>query len=208
MQSTYRDGKTVGSMYLDAQKNSVSGITLGEISSEIANSLVEDLNKTIQSNPFSDRPFFINVVEERDLQMKNAIKRRLFLSLYRPFPEDNTLVFHVYPKGNLVYFCWDIPHHSEMREILSNFAEYDQKYIMQIYKWSKNDLTDFGFLKVKIDNNMVPGYTDKTLEAYRQSYLDFLKSKGMSEKAIEQEIKLGYFWVPNKQFTENHIVSV
>ena len=120
--------KTVGEQYLEAQKNDSSGLLIGDVGSELVKSLVEDLNDIIEKNPFQDRPFYINIVEERDLIMPNAFKRRLFLSLYRPFPEDNTLVFRVNPKTTEVFYCWDLPHHSEFPNILCNEEEYDKEY--------------------------------------------------------------------------------
>jgi hypothetical protein len=164
----------------------------------MVNSLIDDLNETIASNPFEGKNFYINVVEERDLQMPNALKRRMFVSKYRPYPEDNTLVFHVEPKSNRVKYCWDIPHHSELPNILINAHLYDHEYVQRIKDWLNNDLSNFGFVKVSMGNSQVEGYEEKTINAYRESYYNYCKSIEMDEKAVETEKKLGFFWIPSK----------
>ena len=198
MKSQYDDRDTVGTTYLKAQKNSTDGLVLKDIGTEMTSSLVKDLNEAITSNPFEGRPFYINIVEERDLQMKNALKRRLFKSLYRPYPEDNTLVFFVDPRKNIVNFCWDLPHHSELYNILYNAALYDHKYIRMIKDWMNHDLTSFGYVKVSINSSQIEGYDEKTINSYRENYLNFCKSREMNEKEIEEEKRLGFFWIPNK----------
>ena len=203
MKSNYGDRDTVGTQYIEAQKS--PQLTLGEINSCMVSSLVEDLNKTIESNPFQGRPFYINVVEERDLQMPNSFKRRMFVSIYRPYPEDNTLVFHVDHKANEVTFCWDLPHHSELLNIMSNAYLYDFEYIQQIQRWLKNDLSGFGFVKVHIDNSSIEGYKAKTVNAYREAYLNQCKNSGMNEKQIESERRLGFFWLPSLKFKDQSL---
>lgn len=189
---------TVGTQYLEAQKNDAKGLTIGEVGSEMVKGLIDDLNDVIESDPFSGRSFFINVVEERDLQMPNAIKRRLFVTKYRPYPEDNTLVFFVDQKEEKVCYCWDLPHHSEFPNILSNELLYDQSYVSMIKDWLRNDLSRFGFIKASMDSSHVEGYDEKTVNAYRQAYASYLDSMFDDQKSIESEKRLGYFWIPNK----------
>ncbi len=198
MKSQIEDRDTVGTTYLKAQKNSVSGLTVQDIGDELAKSLVEDLNDTIESNPFCGKSFFINVVEERDLQMPNAIKRRMFKTRYRPFPEDNTLVFYVEPKSSRFFYCWDLPHHSEFSNILSNYFTYDWEYIRRIFDWSVNDLSNFGFIKVSMNSGQVEGYKEKTINIYKTLYEEFLDANETDKKTIEAEKRLGYFWIPDK----------
>lgn len=200
MKSQYGDRDTVGTTYLQAQNNSVSGLSTMEMSAEMAQGLTEDINETIQSNPFHGEPFYINVVEERDLQMKNAFKRRIFKTKYLPYPEDNTLVFFVEPKKNRVSFCWDIPHHSEFFNILSNFMLYDKNYIDMIRDWRSNDLSKFGYIKVSMNSAQVEGYDKKITDRYKENYIQLCINNGMDEKGIEVEKKLGFFWIPNKFF--------
>lgn len=200
MKSQYADRETVGSIYIEAQKDTTKGLLLQDFNNPMVVDFVEDLNVTITSNPYDGRPFYINVVEERDLQMKNAFKRRMFTTLYRPYPEDNTLVYYTEPKNEKTYFCWDIPHHSEFYNVLSNFTLYDNEYIARIREWTEGDLSNLGFIKVHITGYEVEGYERKTVDAYRKSYLAQMKDRGMDEKALESEERLGYFWIPNKKY--------
>lgn len=140
--------KTVGSIYLDAKKScSDSYVINGDLTRELTNSLVDDLNKTIASNPFDGKPFYITIYEKKDLQMKTAILRRLYVSKYRPYPEDDTIVFHVEPRSNNVKFCWCLPHSSEMDNILVNFLSYDKNLVADIKAWKDVDMEHFGFRK-------------------------------------------------------------
>jgi len=167
MKSEYGDRDTVGTTYIKAQNNSVAGLLIGDVNSEMISGLIDDVNDAIQSNPFEGRPFYVNVVEERDLQMKNAIKRRIFTTVYRPYPEDNTLVFYVEPRSNKVCCCWDLPHHSEMWNILANSYLYDSEYIRRIKEWQNNDLTNFGFEKTPDGEHWIPNpnYKDRPHDA-------------------------------------------
>jgi hypothetical protein len=207
MKSAFGDRNTVGTIYQAAQTNSVEGLTLGDIGASLAQSLVEDLNESIASNPFDGKPFYINIVEERDLQMKNAIKRRIFVSLYRPYPEDGTTVFYVEPKDNRVYYCWDMPHYSELPNIIGNEHSYDKEYISEIKAWLKNDLHPFGFIKVSMDSAQVEGYEENTINSYREAYYIHCQSLGMDKKSLEVEKKYGFFWVPNAFFKYKEITK-
>jgi len=197
MKSQYGDRETVGTQYLKAQKNSVENLTVGEVGGSMVSGLVEDLNDAIQSNPFEGRDFYLNVVEERDLQMKNALKRRIFTTLYRPYPEDNTLVFKVTPRESRVFYCWDLPHHSEFFNILSFQEHYDPTYISLIKAWVNNDLSNFGFIKVNMNSSQVEGYDEKTINAYREAYYNYCQTLQMDDKSLEAEKKWGFFWIPN-----------
>ena len=190
--------KTVGTQYLEAQSNDVTGLTLKEINDDMVKSLIEDLNQIIESNPFEGRSFYVNVVEHRDLQMPNAIKRRIFTQLYRPYPEDNTLVFYVNMDDESVFYCWDLPHHSELPNILINAHLYDHEYITRIKDWMRDDLSSFGFIKVSMESAQVEGYDEKKINAYREAYYQFIKEKFNDPKSVEAERRLGHFWIPNK----------
>lgn len=153
--------KTVGAIYREAhEKNTDAFVECGDLTRELINSLVDDLNQTIASNPYEGEPFYITVYEKKDLQMKTAILRRLYTSKYRPYPEDDTTVFHVEPKTNRVKFCWCLPHHTEMDNILLNFSLYNQDYVNDIRAWKATNLKHFGFdiLKKKEEgkNKLLP----------------------------------------------------
>ncbi len=136
---------TVGAQYLAIQKQGADPILNGDLTNELVKSLVDDLNDTITSNPFNDRPFYILVHETKDLQMKRAIKRRILKQLYRPYPEDDTLVYFVDPKNCVTKFCWCLPHSTEMDNILKNREKYHPDYIKDILAWKLNYLEWFGF---------------------------------------------------------------
>ncbi len=200
MKSEYGDRDTVGSIYLEAQKSTMKGYTLQDFSSQMSQGLIDDINKELQSNPFEGRPFYLNVVEERDLQMKNALKRRMIKSLYAPYPEDSSLVLYMTPKDQSVKYCWDLPHHSEFYNVITHSYQYDQEYIRNIKNWINNDLSNFGFIKVSMDSSQVEGYKEKTINAYRDAYYKYCDTLQMDKKSIENEKKLGFFWIPNKFF--------
>ena len=137
--------KTVGAMYCDAQKQDADPIENGDLTHELQKSLVDDLNETIKSNHFDDRPFYITIHESKDLQMKRMIKRRILVSLYRPYPEDDTIVFYTDPKLQMTKYCWCLPHWSEMDNILNNQEYFEHDLLADIYAWKTNNLKHFGF---------------------------------------------------------------
>lgn len=145
--------KTAGAIYREAAENNTDEfVECGDLSRELTKSLVDDLNECITSDPFEGRPFYITIYEKKDLQMKRAILRRLYTSLYRPYPEDDTVVFFVDPRSNTVKFCWCLPHHTEMDNMLSNSGLYDFNMINDIRAWKSEDLDYFGFHKFHLPN--------------------------------------------------------
>ena len=116
---------------------------------ELRKSLVEDLNATVikGSKDFEGRPFYITVHEKRDLQMKNAFIRRMIKTIYRPYPEDDTLVFRVIPSANDVYFCWELPHRSNMLNMLACVDLYPEEQLAKYRRWENMQLEHFGFMK-------------------------------------------------------------
>lgn len=158
--------KTVGAIYRDAQLNNKEEfVTNGDLTNELMSSLVCDLNDTIQSNPYDGSPFYIIVHEKKDLQMPHMILRRLLTMKKRPYPEDDTVVFWVNPKSAEVRFCWCLPHHTEMDNMLANENLFDKEMIKQIKAWKQVDLYHFGFTKDPIGNWMAnPAYKDQKME--------------------------------------------
>lgn len=141
--------KTVGAIYRDAKMNNhETYIEVGDMTNELQSSLVEDLHDTLATNPHGDREYYICVHESKDLAMPNMIKRRILTSVYRPYPEDDTLVFRVHPTTKEVYFCWCLPHWGEMDNILANSSLYDEAYVHSIRKWKNVEMEYFGFVKV------------------------------------------------------------
>lgn len=165
MKSQYADRDTVGKIYLDAQKDGEKFVQVGDMRRELMSSLVEDLNDTIKSNPYGDRAFYITVHESKDMAMKSCLRRRMLTTLYRPYPEDDTLVFWCDPKSNQVLFCWCLPHWSDMDNMLLNENLYDYELIKSIKAWKSFDLYHFGFKKDEI-GSWIPNdkYQDKKME--------------------------------------------
>ena len=146
--------KTVGAIYRDAQFSGEKQIITGDMNYELRKSLVEDLNETIKqgSIDFEGRPFYITVHEKRDLQMKNAFIRRMIKTVYRPYPEDDTLVFKVNPYSNNVYFCWELPHRTNMLNMLACPDLYDAQILQKYRDWENMRLEVFGFMKNDMGN--------------------------------------------------------
>ena len=146
--------KTVGAIYRDAQLYGEKQIITGDMNYELRKSLVDDLNDTIVqgSIDFDKRPFYITVHEKRDLQMKNAFIRRMIKTVYRPYPEDDTLVFKVIPYCNDVYFCWELPHRTNMLNMLACPDLYDAEQLQKYRHWENMRLEYFGFMKDEMGN--------------------------------------------------------
>lgn len=162
------DRETVGAIYRNAAlKNKEETVTIGDLTNELMSSLVEDLNETIvdASLEFGGSPFYVIVHEKKDMQMPRAILRRMIKTLKRPYPEDDTVVFHVEdPKNNIIKFCWCLPHWSEMDNMLANETLFDPDLILQIRAWKSLDLYHFGFTKDPLGNWMAnPFWKDKDM---------------------------------------------
>lgn len=158
--------KTVGAIYRDAALNNTeSYVTNGDLTNELMSSLVEDLNETCSSKPYGDKSFYICVHEKKDLQMPRAFLRRMITSRYRPYPEDDTLVFWCDPSSNTILFCWCLPHWSEMENILMNPHLFEKDYVIEIKAWKNVDLYHFGFTKNEEGNWIAnPHYKDKPMK--------------------------------------------
>lgn len=160
--------KTVGAIYRDAQiNNKEQFVTNGDLTAELQSSLVEDLNETIHdgTKEFEGKPFYITVHESKDLQMPRCIRRRMLKTKYRPWPEDDTLVFYVNPQLNDVRFCWCLPHWSEMDNMIMNENLFEHAMLEEIRAWKRFDLHHFGFMKDPMGNWIPnPNYQDKKLE--------------------------------------------
>lgn len=138
--------KNVGSIYRDLQiKDDHYPIEVGNMGEEILKSLIDDINEALTLPRETDDPFYLLVIEKRDLQMPKSIYRHRQTLNYRPYPEDNTTVFWKDPKAQEVRFCWQLPHWAEMDLILAHEEEFDPQYISHIKAWKNNDLRVFGF---------------------------------------------------------------
>jgi hypothetical protein len=166
MKSMYGDRETVGTIYEKAQFSGEKQVITGDMNYELRKSLADDLNESIEkgTKELENSPFYITVHEKKDLKMKSCLLRRMIRTKYRPYPEDDTLVFHVKPLYNEVLFCWCLPHWSEMDNVLANHNLYEntpdgREYVGRIKAWKRVDLEHFGFCKNSEGNWMAnPNY--------------------------------------------------
>lgn len=156
MTSNYDSGRdTVGKIYIDAQLNNTDQYVInGDLTNELTKSLVDDINDTVVAGTkeFEGKIFYITVHENKDLQMPKAIKRRMVKTPFRPWPEDDTIVFKVIPSCSDVRFCWCLPHRNEMYNMTMNPFLFDKEMIRDIKAWEAFDLPHFGFTKDEIGN--------------------------------------------------------
>lgn len=162
---------TVGKIYRDAQINNAHEdmIEVGDMSREMTTSLVDDINDAIKNFDLKGKPYYLMVHEKKDLQMKRALLRRILYFGYRPYPEDDTVVFYKNPKTQELRFCWALPHWSEMDNMLSNPEQFHEDMIIQIMAWKANDLVPFGFYnhpELKWIPN--PNWKDTPIEEYER----------------------------------------
>lgn len=146
---------TVGTIYRDAQINGEKGVIIGDVNHEIKKDLVKDINEAIEQG-FKEMPgipFYLAIYEKYDLMLKKGLVRIRKITKYRPYPEQDMMLFHIYPNLD-VYFCWELPHRSHMMNILMNPELYDQAQIEQLKRWENVQLEYFGFTKDK-DGNWV-----------------------------------------------------
>jgi len=141
--------KTVGAISNELRTKQPEHIEIGDMGRELLKSLVDDINDYSQSNPFGGRPFYITVVEKKDSQLRNAIHRSIVGTLYRPYPENNTAVFHVEPSSNRVKLCWTLLHRTEMPNAINNDEQWSPVILKDCWAWMMEDLKYFGFSKDK-----------------------------------------------------------
>lgn len=158
---------TVGKIYRDLHLNvSPAPLLIGDLNNEMTKDLVTDLNEAIKADPYDGKNFYIMIHEKKDLQMKDAFLRRVIHLPRRPYPEDDTTVFYHDKKNHRTYFCWCLPHWSEMDNILHNHQHYDPDFVHNIRCWKKVDLTPFGFTTTKDGKPFPdPRHQDKLISA-------------------------------------------
>ena len=147
--------KTAGSIYRDAQIHGERGVVIGDVNHEIKKDLVKDINEAIQKGrchpDFQSKPFYLAFYEKYDLTMKRSLVRIPKITKYRPYPEQDTMVFHVFPNDD-VYFCWELPHRSHMINIINSADLYPPEQVQMIRRWENIQLEYFGFIKDENDN--------------------------------------------------------
>lgn len=143
--STFDDRETVGTIAIKAAQ-SEERPEVGDMAREINKSCIEDLNDCIESKPYGDRSFYISISEKKDSQLKNVLRRILTHGLPRPYPEDNTSVFWTNPKTHETLFCWSLPHHSVMQNVLDNPDKYGKEQVADVKAYKAERLEHFGFM--------------------------------------------------------------
>ena len=140
---------TVGKIYRDAQFNNAheDAIEIGDMSNELTRDLITDINEALTQFDKKEVPYYLVIHEKKDLQMKQAFLRRMLYFGYRPWPEDDTVVFRKNPKTQELRFCWALPHWSEMDLILMNESHFDKSFVEDIKAWKSYDLKHFGFVE-------------------------------------------------------------
>lgn len=140
--------ETVGKIYRDAQIEGERGVVIGDVNHEIKKDLVQDINEAIEAGTreMGDKPFYLAIYEKYDLMLKRGLVRIRKITKYRPYPEQDMMAFHVYPGGG-VYFCWELPHRTQMMNILMSPELFDPARVDMIKRWENLQLEYFGFKK-------------------------------------------------------------
>lgn len=140
--------ETAGKIYRDAQISGERGVVIGDVNHEITKDLVKDINEAIEqgTKEMDGKPFYLAIYEKYDLMLKRGLVRIRKITKYRPYPEQDMMAFHVYPGGD-VYFCWELPHRSQMLNILRSADLFDPDRVLMIKRWENLQLEYFGFMK-------------------------------------------------------------
>ena len=141
--------QTIGAIYREAQINGERGVIIGDASHEIQKGLIEDINIAIKEGVIAleGKPFYLCIYEKKDLSFKYGDVRIPKITTYRPYPEQDTIVYHVIPEAEEVYFCWELPHRSQMINMLNNPDLFDHAILDQLRRWENLQLEYFGFMK-------------------------------------------------------------
>lgn len=139
---------TVGSIYRDAQISGERNVVIGDVTTEIKKDLVKDINEAIEqgTKEMGDKPFYLAIYEKYDLMLKKGLVRIRKITKYRPYPEQDMMLFHIYPNGD-IYFCWELPHRSQMMNMLMSPDLYEPSQVQKIRQWENLQLEYFGFTK-------------------------------------------------------------
>jgi hypothetical protein len=182
---------TAGAIYRQAQIQGEKQIICGDMNFEMRKSLSDDINDTIKTGTkdFEGRQFYITVYEKWDLMMKRALVRKLYKTLYRPYPEADTLVFKVIPYAESVYFCWELPQRGHMINELNNPDLYDPERLSKFRRWENMQLEHFGFMKDDegnwIENPLYRGDTLITSKPITEKVVSMYNVAGPTELSPE-----------------------
>ena len=141
---------TVGKIYRDTKMNADGvPVLIGDLSNEMVPGLVDDINKQLSIlDPHYLKlgiPYYLIMVEKRDLQMPDRMDRLFSHKPFRPWPEANTTVFKKDPKIQHLWMCWSLPHRAEMMAIMMEPNGWDEKQLALYKAWEEYNLKPFGF---------------------------------------------------------------
>ena len=144
--------ETAGAIYRKAQINGERGVIVGDVNHEIVKDLVDDINENanIGRKLCEHKVFYLALYEKMDLAMRKGLARIPKITPKRPYPEQDSMVFKVYPDE--IYFCWELPHRSHMINELA-CPELFPEDRLQLYRhWENLRLEYFGFRKTEDGN--------------------------------------------------------
>jgi len=139
--------QTVGKIYRDAQMSGERGVVIGDVNHEIRKDLVGDINEMIAAGvkEHGDKPFYAAIYEKYDLMLKKGLVRIRKVTKYRPYPEQDMMCFKVVCGD--VFFCWELPHRTQMMNILLSADLFDPDRVKMIRHWENDQLEYYGFKK-------------------------------------------------------------
>lgn len=138
----------VGAIYRNALINGERNVTSGDVNYDMRLDLCKDINKIIseaRTGEMKNKKFYLAFYEKADLMLKRALVRTPRISIYRPYPEANSMVFKSLPEDT--YFCWEIPERHHMINELNCPDIYPAERLMKWRRWENMQLEYFGFKK-------------------------------------------------------------
>jgi hypothetical protein len=146
--------KTAGAIYRDAQINGERNVIIGDVNHEICKGLIEDINEAIKEGieKLEGKPFYLAIYEKKDLALKKGDVRIRKIWTKRPYPEQDTIVYKIIPEAEEVYFCWGLPHRSQMINMMNNPGLFSDEQLDPIRRWENMQLEYFGFMKDDLGN--------------------------------------------------------
>ena len=148
--------ETLGKIYTDMVQNGPKDrVEVGDMRNELMSSLVEDLNDELNDlakdkdfEKFEGKPYYVRVYEKRDYIMQDVFRRNIYRTLYRPYPESDSLVFWRSADRNTIKMCWMLPEKFVMDNMIeAEHLFFDRQDEVRLAKaWLNFDLHPFGFI--------------------------------------------------------------
>jgi hypothetical protein len=159
--------KTVGAISNEIRKADTKSMLIGDVNHEMLKGLVDDINQALDDGrmTFPNQDFYVLVTEKWEIQMKNALVRKVAVFKRRPYPEANTTCFKYDSKKREVLYCWDLPIRHEMWNVQAASEIFDPQVVQDIKAWENNEMEHFGLMKVGIGDLWVenPHFQDRPM---------------------------------------------